>query len=117
VKPRAPRDTLARLTRFRGGATVARRMEARMTVEPVIRVLCDYLAGKSRARLSAAQMNPDANVWTAGYVDSLAYVEFLVFIEETYGVTVSDVDIVGELNTLRALARHICAGRPGEASP
>jgi acyl carrier protein len=112
-----PAAGLARLTRLRGSATVARRMEARLTVDPVIRVLSEYLAGKSRSRLVAAQINPDANVWTAGYVDSLGYVEFLVFIEERYGVTISDVDIVGDLNTLRALAGSICAQSPREASP
>lgn len=88
-----------------------------LAVEPVIRVLAGYLAGKSRTRLLPEQLNPDENVWTSGYVDSLGYVEFLVFVEEQFGVTVTDVELVGDMNTLRAVARHICAQRAREASP
>jgi len=84
------------------------------SVETVTLALCTYLAGKSRTRRSPEQFDPGANVWLAGYVDSLAYVEFLVFIEEQYGVLISDVDLAGDLNTLGAVAAFVCeSSRPG----
>jgi acyl carrier protein len=80
------------------------------SVAPVVRELCTYLAGKSRAQLTPDQLDPAGNVWLAGYVDSLSYVEFLVHIQERYGVEVSDVDLTGPLNSIQALASFICGG-------
>jgi len=77
--------------------------------EVVVRELCAHLAGKSRPRLSPEDLDTTANVWLAGYVDSLSYVEFLTFIETQYGVSISDVDLTGPLVSIRGLASFICS--------
>ena len=80
------------------------------SVAPVVRELCEYIAGKSRSKLAPGDLDPAGNVWLAGYVDSLSYVEFLVFIQERYGVEVSDVDLTGPLNSIQAIANYVCGG-------
>jgi acyl carrier protein len=44
-------------------------------------------------------------------VDSLSGVMFLARIEEQWGVHIEDLDLVGRLNTLEAVAAHVRESR------
>jgi acyl carrier protein len=46
-------------------------------------------------------------VFDAGYVDSMNSLTLLDFIEERYGVEVPEVDLVGGLSTVAALAEYV----------
>ena len=76
-------------------------------VGKIIEDLQTYLAGKARYKVTPQEITSNDSLWSAGHIDSLSYVEFLVFIERKYGVVVPDVQLSGRLNTLEALASFI----------
>ena len=62
------------------------------------------LAEVSEGKLAARDIDPSANLFDYGYVDSLSGVMFLARIEETWGVQIEDFDLVKGLNTIQAVA-------------
>jgi acyl carrier protein len=69
------------------------------------------LAEVSDGKLKACDLDPAANLFDFGYVDSLSGVMFLARIEEQWGVHIEDFDLVERLNTLEAVAAHLRASR------
>ena len=69
------------------------------------------LAEVSEGKLKARDIDPSANLFDYGYVDSLSGVMFLARIEETWGVQIEDFDLVKRLNTLQAVAEFVSANR------
>ncbi len=63
----------------------------------------------SDGKLQARDIDPAANLFDFGYVDSLSGVMFLARIEEQWGVHIEDLDLVERLNTLEAVAAHLRA--------
>lgn len=80
------------------------------TAEDVIEALRALLADVSDGKLQARDIDPAANLFDFGYVDSLSGVMFLARIEEQWGVHIEDFDLVERLNTLEAVAAHLRAG-------
>jgi acyl carrier protein len=76
-------------------------------VEKIITDLQAYIASKSRHKLDPHEVSSTDSLWSAGHIDSLSYVEFLMFIERQYGVIVPDVQLSGQLNSLEALGTFI----------
>lgn len=85
------------------GAGVACRAES------VLDALREKVAGLSRGRLRPHELDADAHLFDRGYLDSLSYVEFLLHVETAWGVRVPDAQLIGRLNTLRAMADHVAA--------
>jgi acyl carrier protein len=79
------------------------------SVAGIVDDLRGYIESKGRGRWSADEVDADINLWDAGYVDSLSYVEFLVYIEAQYGVSIPDVELTDRLSTLEALATFVAA--------
>jgi acyl carrier protein len=75
----------------------------------LVEALRALLAELSEGRLAVAEIDPAANLFDFGYVDSLSGVMFLARIEEQWGVHVEDFDLVERLNTLDAVAAHVRA--------
>jgi acyl carrier protein len=69
------------------------------------------LAEVSEGKLKARDIDPSANLFDYGYVDSLSGVMFLARIEETWGVQIEDFDLVKRLNTIQAVAEFVSANR------
>jgi acyl carrier protein len=67
--------------------------------------LCAFLAEHSDGQLATSDIDPDEHLYDAGYVDSQSSVALLAYIEESWGVEVSEVDLVGRLASVSALAR------------
>jgi len=65
----------------------------------------------SDGKLQAGHIDPAANLFDFGYVDSLSGVMFLARIEEQWGVHIEDFDLVERLNTLEAIAAHLRESR------
>ncbi|MEW6270855.1 MAG: acyl carrier protein [Thermodesulfobacteriota bacterium] len=63
----------------------------------------------SDGKLREDEIDPQAPLFDFGYVDSLSSVHLIETIRASYGVDVAEVDLVGRLNTLDALARHIAS--------
>jgi acyl carrier protein len=76
---------------------------------PVLEVLRDKIAELSNGQLSAPDVDPGAILFDFGYVDSLTAVNLISFIETEYRVSISELDLVGSLNHLQAVADHIAA--------
>lgn len=80
----------------------------------VLECLRGRIAALSRGRLRPGEVDADAHLLDRGYLDSLSYVEFLLYVETDWAVRVPDAHLIGRFNTLRALAAHIAAVRAGE---
>ena len=72
--------------------------------------LRDLLVQATEGKFSADEIDPSANFFDYGYVDSLSAVMFLAQIEESYGIRIDDVDLVERYNTLEAIADCIRQG-------
>jgi acyl carrier protein len=57
--------------------------------------------------LDAGKLDPAAPLDSLG-IDSLSFIEFMLKVEEEFGVTVSDEDLKG-IKTLADLERHVAA--------
>ena len=75
----------------------------------VIRELSAQIAAQSENKLAAESLDPNAEMCDAGYLDSLTYVGFLVFVEEKYGTRILDHQLTGNLRTIAAVADHVLA--------
>ena len=69
----------------------------------------------SRDHLSPESLDVRAHLLDSGYVDSLSATELLAEIERRYAVRINEMDIVGKLCTIEALAREIESRSNGAA--
>jgi acyl carrier protein len=77
--------------------------------EAVVRALAEQIVKQSETGLTYDSIDPDAAMCDRGYLDSLTYVAFLVFVEETYGVRISDYQLTSSLRTISAVADWVLA--------
>ena len=75
----------------------------------LIGALCALLVEVSEGKLKPGDIDPAANLFDFGYVDSLSGVMFLARIEEQWGVHIEDFDLVERLNSIEAVAAHLAA--------
>jgi acyl carrier protein len=78
-----------------------------LSSEDLVEALRALLVEVSEGKLQAGEIDPAANLFDFGYVDSLSGVMFLARIEEHWGVHVEDFDLVDRLNTIEALAEYV----------
>jgi acyl carrier protein len=69
----------------------------------------------SRDHVPAADLDVRAHLLDSGYIDSLSATELLAEIERRYQVRIGEMDIVGRLCTIEALAREIESRTGGAA--
>jgi acyl carrier protein len=74
---------------------------------PVLGALRVVVSRLSRDHVPAANIEVNAHLLDSGYIDSLSATELLAEIERQYKVRIDEMDIVGRLCTLSALAREI----------
>ena len=77
--------------------------------DAIVRALATQLVKQSENGLTYESIDPDAGMCDRGYLDSLSYVAFLVFVEETYGVRISDYQLTNSLRTVSAVADWVRA--------
>ncbi len=61
----------------------------------------------SRDHIPAAELDVRAHLLDSGYIDSLSATELLAEIERSYRVRIDEMQLVGRLCTIEALAREI----------
>jgi acyl carrier protein len=81
------------------------------SLEAVRDELIDILVRAADGKFRRDEIDPTANLFDYGYVDSLTGVVFLAEIEGRFGVTMDDAEVVERLNTLDALAGHVARCR------
>jgi acyl carrier protein len=69
----------------------------------------------SRDHVPPQDIDIRAHLLDSGYVDSLSATELLAGIERQFGVRIQEMDIVGRLCSIEALAREIDARANGAA--
>jgi acyl carrier protein len=69
----------------------------------------------SRDHIPPESLDVRAHLLDSGYIDSLSATELLTEIERRYGVRIDEMDIVGRLCTIAALAREIESRTSGSA--
>ena len=69
----------------------------------------------SRDHVPSESIDIRAHLLDSGYIDSLRATELLADIERRYGVRIDEMDIVGRLCTIEALAREIESRASGPA--
>ena len=84
--------------------TATRAAATRAEVEASLR---RFFAERSGGALTPDAIDPSVHLFNAGYVDSMSSLSLLDFIDERYGVTVPEVDLVGGLCTLSGLAEFV----------
>ena len=77
--------------------------------EDLVGGLVALLVEVTDGKLQTSDIDPAANLFDFGYVDSLSGVMFLARIEEQWGVHIEDFDLLERLNTLEAVAAHLRA--------
>jgi len=77
------------------------------SAEAILANLRAFVVKLSEGRVTAEAIDPKGHIFDYGYVDSFKSAELLAFIHKQYGVEIPEVHLVGRLNTLDALARHI----------
>jgi acyl carrier protein len=87
-------------------ASAAAPSDARATI---VQALATQLVKQSENGLTYESIDLDAGMCDRGYLDSLSYVAFLVFVEETYGVRISDYQLTNSLRTVSAVADWVLA--------
>jgi acyl carrier protein len=65
----------------------------------------------SEGKLDGVAIDPAANIFDHGYVDSLSAVEFIARIEERWGVAIEDMELIERYTSLDAVAAHVAARR------
>jgi len=81
--------------------------DAEAAAGSVLDVLKATVSRVSRDHLPPASLDIRAHLLDSGYIDSLSATELLAEIERRYRVRIDEMDIVGRLCTLEALAREI----------
>ena len=66
-----------------------------------------FFVDRSGGALAADAIEPTRHIFDAGYVDSMSSLTLLEFVEERYGVVVPEVELVGRLSNLVALAKYV----------
>lgn len=83
--------------------TVGRRMAS--SVDDVMKQLSGFIRTKFKVGPTDADFSDDVHLFDYGYVDSFGAVEIISFVQRTFGVTISDQDlIVHPLNTVREIS-------------
>lgn len=76
-----------------------------------LEVLRAKIVELSENRLGPDEIDPSAHLFDYGYVDSMSAATFLSFVEDRYGVSVPDVELVAKLSTLDAIVDFVEASR------
>lgn len=78
-----------------------------MNSSEVLVALKQKVVELSKGQVDFDSIYSNAALCDYGYVDSLTAVDLITFIDGEYNVSISEVDLVGALNNLQALADHI----------
>ena len=103
---------LGRLNKPRSGGATERQTDAHASRAAsadgaaIAAALKDQVVALSNGKLGD-DIDLGAPLFDYGYVDSLSSVSLIEMIRERYDVDVSEIDLVGRLNTLDALARFV----------
>ncbi len=76
-----------------------------MTLPEVMSELSQYIRREFKIKESDTDFGDDVHLFDYGYVDSFGAVSILTFVQDRFGVKISDADLtIHPLNTVREIA-------------
>lgn len=82
--------------------------------DPVVRALRQFVVDQSDGALSLDAVDPGAPLFEDGLLDSFSGVALLEFIEANFGVEIEEVELLGGLHSIDAIAGYVARQRePG----
>jgi acyl carrier protein len=92
----------------------------RIVLDLIIAQVHGYIVENFLFGKGGEELGPDVSLLSEGIIDSTGIIELVGWIEETYGITVADVDITPEnLDSTGNIAKYIqqkTAGQPTNAA-
>jgi D-alanine--poly(phosphoribitol) ligase subunit 2 len=86
-----------------------------MEPEEITKTLRDYIVQRYAVPAGDSDFNDDVHLFDYGYVDSFGAVDLVSFVQQTFGITVSQGDMIAyPMNTINEIATFISLRRKGE---
>ena len=86
-----------------------------MELEEITKTLRDYIVERYAIPASDADFTDDVHLFDYGYVDSFGAVDLVSFVQETFGITISQGDLIAyPMNTINEIAAFTSLRQRGE---
>ena len=86
-----------------------------MEVEEIKQQLRQYIVSTYDVAADDAEFNDDVHLFDYGYVDSFGAVDLVAFVERSFGIAISQSDLVAyPLNTITEIATFAALRQRGE---
>lgn len=91
-------------------------MQDAMTIDTIMDRLRTFIREQFKVPPSDKEFTDDVHLFDYGYIDSFGAVELTTFVETTFGIQVTQSDLVAcPLNSVREIASFVQKRRSGEA--
>jgi D-alanine--poly(phosphoribitol) ligase subunit 2 len=86
-----------------------------MEIEEIKKILRDYIVERYAIPAGDADFTDDVHLFDYGYVDSFGAVDLVSFVQETFGITISQGDLIAyPMNTINEIATFTSLRQKGE---
>ena len=86
-----------------------------MEIEEIKKILRDYIVERYAIPAGDADFTDDVHLFDYGYVDSFGAVDLVSFVQETFGITISQGDLIAyPMNTINEIATFTSLRQRGE---
>jgi D-alanine--poly(phosphoribitol) ligase subunit 2 len=86
-----------------------------METDEIARRIEEFIREKFKINQADAEFNADVHLFDYGYVDSFGAVQLTVFVESTFGIKISNSDLVlHPMNTINEIAQFVVRRQKGE---
>ena len=86
-----------------------------MELEEITKTLRDYIVERYAIPADDTDFTDDVHLFDYGYVDSFGAVDLVSFVQETFGITISQGDLIAyAMNTINEIATFTSLRQRGE---
>jgi D-alanine--poly(phosphoribitol) ligase subunit 2 len=86
-----------------------------MELEAITKTLRQYIVERYKVPAGDADFTDDVHLFDYGYVDSFGAVDLVSFVQQTFGITVSQGDMIAySMNTINEIAVFVSLRQKGE---
>jgi methoxymalonate biosynthesis acyl carrier protein len=86
-----------------------------MEIEQIKTTLRDYIVAHYAVPVNDSEFTDDVHLFDYGYIDSFGAVDLVSFVQSSFGITVSQADLVAyPLNTINEIATFASLRQQGE---
>lgn len=86
-----------------------------MELNEITKTLREYIVERYEIPAGDADFNDDVHLFDYGYVDSFGAVDLVTFVQQTFGIKVSQADMIAyPMNTINEIAGFVSLRQQGE---